>query len=289
MDELSQLLEALVQSPAAAAQRGFQVVRLAYDSPIPDYDKLELYRRPYSDIPSGHIAWRYEDQLALWSKLKTYASEFDFPENPVSDDRVYHRRNDYFCDVDGFTLYSLLRELNPKRVIEVGSGFSTKLMSAAMVRNARPGSSVTCIEPFRADVIKSLQVDAYVAPLQEVDLGLFDTLSYGDVLFIDSSHVVKPYGDVNLIFSHVLPRIPTGVWVHFHDIFLPFDYPESWMVKQRHVYSEQYMLSAFLAHNSEWEVKFAVNYFAHRYGVNAIQRELGLLHESGGSFWIRRR
>lgn len=289
MDDLTRLLEALVQTPEAASQRGFQIVRKSYESPIPDYEKIEQHRRPYANLPLDHIDWRHEDQLALWQKCKAYKGEFTFPEHAGADDRIYHRRNDFFCDVDGFVLYSLLRELNPQRVIEIGSGHSTKLISAAMQKNARPNASVICIEPYRAEVIKNLNVVTHVTPLQDLDLSLFDSLRYGDVLFVDSSHVVKPYGDVTLIFTHILPRLASGVWVHFHDIFLPFDYPESWMVQQRRAYCEQYFLSAFLAYNSAWEVKFAVNHFAHRVGVSTIQAEAGLLHESGGSFWIRRR
>lgn len=289
MDDLSRLLEALAQSPEAAFERGFAVVRRVYDSPIADWEKVGSYRKPYENLPVEHIDWRFDDQLALWQKLKAYTPEFDFPEHPTADDGIYHRRNDFFCDNDGFVLYSLLRQLNPRRVIEIGSGYSTKLIAAAMAKNGRPDARVTCIEPYRADVIRNLNVERHVTPLQEMDLSMFQELAYGDVLFVDSSHVVKPYGDVTLIFAHILPRLARGVWVHFHDIFLPHDYPASWMVQQRHSYTEQYMLSAFLAHNGAWEVQFAVNAFCHRVGISQVQREAGLLHESGGSFWIRRR
>lgn len=289
MDDLSQVLDALHQTPSAAETRGYQIVKKSYDSPVADYENIGRYRKAYQQIPVDHIEWRYEDQLALWQRMKAFVPEFTFPEQAVADERVYHRRNDFFCDIDGFSLYAILRELKPKQLIEIGSGFSTKLISSAMQKNGVAGSEITCIEPYRADVIRALNVTCHQTPLEEMDLAMFDRLRYGDVLFVDSSHVVKPYGDVMLIFTHVLPRLAPGVWVHFHDIFLPFDYPESWMVAQRKAYTEQYLLSAFMAHNSAWEVKFAVNYFVNRTGLAAVQRDAGLLHSDGGSFWIRRR
>jgi hypothetical protein len=289
MDELSELLAALAQTPSAVEDRGYQLIKTSYESPIADYKNIASHRKAYAHIPVDHIDWRYEDQLALWQRMKAFTPEFNFPEQATGDERVYHRRNDFFCDIDGFALYTILRDLKPKQLIEIGSGYSTKLISAAMEKNGAKGDQITCIEPYRAAVIRSLNVTCHQTPLEDLDLSMFDRLGYGDVLFVDSSHVVKPYGDVMLIFTHILPRLAPGVWVHFHDIFLPFDYPESWMVAQRRAYCEQYLLSAFMANNSAWEVKFAVNYFVNRMGVANVQREAGLLHQDGGSFWIRRR
>jgi len=144
--------------------------------------------------------------------------------------------------MDAVSLYGLVCEFRPKKIIEIGSGHSTRFARRAILDNSI-ATKITSIDPTPRADIKEL-CDLHIqAPLEDTDLHLFDDLEAGDFLFVDSSHRTFPNSDVTIVFMDLLPRIPAGVVVHFHDIFWPLDYPPDWADRY---YSEQYLLGAYL-------------------------------------------
>lgn len=121
-----------------------------------------------------------------------------------------------------------------------------------------------------------------------MDLSLFDTLGENDMLFIDSTHVAKINSDVCVVFFEILPRLKSGVLVHFHDIFYPFSYPDSWLLN-RNAWNESYMLRAFLEFNNAFEIVFFNTCLHHLYRAR-FEESLPLSRKNhGGSIWIRRK
>lgn len=153
-----------------------------------------------------------------------------------------HWRNIFFSALDAVALYGLLASRAPARYIEVGSGNSTKFARRA-VRDLGLRTKIVSLDPRPRAEVDALCDRVIRRPLEDVDTAVFDELAAGDILFLDSSHVVFQNSDVTVFFLEVLPRLKAGVIVHIHDIFLPFDYPRGWT--DRH-YSEQYLLAAYL-------------------------------------------
>jgi hypothetical protein len=178
----------------------------------------------------------------------------------------YDPNNGGYGTIDAAALYAMVRETRPKRIVEIGSGSST-LVTAAAIRANQAGDpsykpTFTCIEPFLSDYLKGgvPGVSEFIEkPLQDVPLDLFANLEDGDILFIDSTHVVSFGSDVLYEYLTILPALASGVLVHIHDIFLPNDYPENWLKEHRFFWNEQYLLEAFLAMNSSYTIELAVN------------------------------
>jgi hypothetical protein len=154
----------------------------------------------------------------------------------------------------------MLRYSRPRRLIEVGSGYSSQV---TLETNRRfLGNSIECvfIEPFPSDSLKAAAGSAIIQKrIQDVPLDTFSVLSEGDILFIDSTHVSKVGSDVNHIFFRILPMLRSGVRVHFHDVFYPFEYPEGWILEGK-TWNEDYLLRAFLQFNSDFEIELFPNY-----------------------------
>ena len=168
---------------------------------------------------------------------------------------------------DAEVWYAILRELRPQRVLEVGSGHSTLLAHAAIKKNrAETGSEVvhTLIEPFENPWLDSLNnVSVVREKAEDVSLDLFRGLNAGDILFIDSSHVIRPQGDVLRLYLEILPTLQAGVIVHVHDIFTPRNYLPAWLTESVLFWNEQYLLEALLSHSPRYEVLLALNYLKH--------------------------
>ncbi len=232
-------------------------------------------------------------QLALLERIHRFRDElagFDVTP-PVPDEAKlcrFYWRNTEFSHGDASVYYSLLRHLRPNRVIEVGGGFSTLLASHAAERNGN--TRVLCIEPYPRSFLERglplVTLDRRLA--QDVEMEVFDELCDGDILFIDSSHVVKTGSDVVHLFLRVLPLLKAGVWVHIHDVFLPFEFPRHW-IEQRLYWNEQYLLAALISNSAKWEIRIS-NYYLQRTQSTEIYRfaipEVGVA-AGGGSFWLR--
>ncbi len=149
----------------------------------------------------------------------------------------------WFPRLDAAIAYALVRERMPGRIVEVGSGHSTRFLARA-VRDGGLETQITAIDPEPRRALTGLPVEHLACPLQQAPAGLFGALEPGDMLFIDSSHIVMPGTDLDILFGQVLASLPAGVLVHVHDIFLPDDYPKDWIWRG---YNEQQTVAALLA------------------------------------------
>jgi predicted O-methyltransferase YrrM len=221
-------------------------------------------------------------QLALGAQIA------QFLDDPLPGPR-YTPDNAQYGAADGAVYRAMLNYLRPSRVVEVGSGFSTAILLDEIDRDL-PGTSVTCVEPFPERLFGLLRASdherltVYTKPVQDVPLDVYRQLSPGDVLFIDSTHVVKAGSDVNWLFLHVLPRLATGVAVHVHDVFWPFEYPRKWLAEHRD-WTEDYLLHAFLIGNTGWEIMLFSSWLWRCHPELVPARLAG---QDPGSIWLRR-
>ena len=267
-------------------------------SPVPDNRALarEPARSrvwPAVPRPTPGIDWRGDEQVAFLRDQLGTQEPIDLPSQPTGDPRDYHTANEMFSRLDAWLLQGMLRHFRPRRMIEVGSGWSS-LLTARVNREYLDGElHFTCIEPYPPEFLHD-GVDGIseliVAPVQEVSPERFAALQSGDVLFIDSSHTVKTGGDVPWLFEEVLPRLNSGVVVHVHDIGLPRDYPQEWVFAGR-AWNEQYLVRAFLTFNSEFRVLLGVSWLGvHRADVLSatLPDYPAGYRDSGASLWIQR-
>jgi hypothetical protein len=241
---------------------GILPVRRHYYEPQIDPDGLtpETLQR---DRPLPGIDLRRDAQRDLLRGLRFQGEAADIPfARPSGADGVYWWDNTYFGRMDGSVWYSMLRALRPRAVIEIGSGFSTLLARRALQTNAGDGGTVArhvCIEPYEhGGWLGQCGAEVVRERVERIDPSLFSILGPGDVLFIDSSHVLRPGGDVTFEILQVLPRLAPGVVVHVHDIFTPQDYPYDWLFRRNRLWNEQYMLEALLSMNPSYEVVLGV-------------------------------
>jgi predicted O-methyltransferase YrrM len=223
-------------------------------------------------------------QLALAQRLAPLLAE------PMPGPR-YSPGNRMFGPADAAVYRAMLAYLRPGRLIEVGSGYSTAVaLDEADANPGLGGLEITCIEPYPERLHQLLtgadhqRLAVLRRPVQEVDQASFQRLGSLDVLFIDSTHVVKPGSDVVWLFLHVLPRLAPGVVVHVHDVFWPFGYPGEWL-RQRRDWTESYLLHAFLIGNTSWEIVFFSSWLwqCHPELVPAP-----LAAEAPSSIWLRK-
>jgi Methyltransferase domain len=248
-----------------------------------DSERASLPRR----LPG--IELRIDAQLALLEGLR-YGDELaDLSRRGDRLAPTYH--NLAFGPGDAEVLYSLIRHLHPSSVLEVGSGHSTRFASAAIQRNAAEGfgGRHVCIEPYESEWLEELDIELIRTPVEDLDVAEFRGLQSGDILFIDSSHVLRPQGDVLFLIHEVLPHLPAGVFIHIHDVFTPRDYPLEWIAR-RWLWTEQYVVEALLADSSRYEVTLAVNHLFHEHR-DSLNRACPILERQPGkppsSFWIR--
>jgi predicted O-methyltransferase YrrM len=238
----------------------FDIVRHDYYSPLPDLASLppDIWARR-SELPSlgidlEHAACFIEQDLA------PYIEELDLPRERVEERGVFYLDNLNYERVDAELLYAMVRHAKPQRIIELGSGFSTLLIGQACERNRADGHQCTYVayDPDPRPAILGEHprgLDRLErAPATQVSLEDFGQLGPSDLLFVDTTHTVKLGSDVNYLILEVLPRLRPGVLVHFHDIFLPYEYPRVWFEESGYFWAEQYLLQAFLAFNREFRV-----------------------------------
>lgn len=260
---------------------GYHIRPIHYYEPIPDFREITVAQinrqRKHTAID---FAW--DDQLALLDELADYRNElletsFDFD-------------NSYFNGLDAAVYYSLIRHLEPQRIIEIGGGYSTRIADKALTQNRK--GKLICIEPYPEDrlVETELNVEIIRKRVEDIDVDFFSCLEANDVLFIDSSHTVKFGSDVCYEFLEILPRLNPGVWVHVHDIFFPHDYPAEWLLDRRLALNEQYLLEAFLSFNTAFSVRLANYWLCLEYLDHAARlwpKVVSTGHRPA-SFWMKR-
>ncbi len=235
---------------------------------------------------------RFDDEKHLQFLRETclpYKSSYaNFARSPNGNDQEFYLDNGYFRSIDAELLYSVIRRYRPKHIIEVGSGFSTRLMARA-IREEKGHTTITSIDPEPRVPMSAWVTEQILAGVENMNPDLIvDSLGEGDVLFIDSSHSVLVGGDVPFLFLEVLPRLKAGVLIHIHDIFLPFDYPEEWTLNGWY-WTEQYLVHAFLAFNHAFEILWPARYMwaYHESAVaNVIPAEASIIPPS--SLWLKK-
>lgn len=267
-------------------------------SPIVDTDALAQDRaRVWPGDPQilGIDFDEASHRHVLQDVLPRYLPAYDYPETLPDSDvlRAFYTRNSQFSWLDARALFALLREWRPRRIVEVGSGYSSLLMADVNRRFLAGSCEISCIEPYPRPFLSAGVpgiARLLVQRVQDVPLDEFARLEAGDVLFIDSSHVAKTGSDVNHLYFEVLPRLATGVRIHVHDIFLPHDYPPDWAVTDNRSWNEQYLLRALLMFNTAFRVVFGCSYAFHRF-PDDVRAALALPTGKafgGGSFWIEK-
>ena len=265
-----------------------------YYSPVPSKEDVLAYVKLRA-LPSGQIPGINLNSQSQYELLNEYANfypDLPFPEKRIPGHRYYYD-NGWFSYSDAIFLYSFLRRYQPKRIVEVGSGFSSAVMLDTIESCFPYRPDITFIEPYPERLLGLLK-DGDIArvklidrKIQQVPSEVLLALESGDLLFIDSSHVVKCGSDLLLLMFEILPRLQPGVVVHFHDVFYPFDYPTEWLMEGKY-WNENYFLRAFLSYNSEWSIKF-FNTYVHFMYSDLIKEKMPLCAKnSGGSIYIQR-
>lgn len=265
--------------------------------PIPDtrFLKEELWTKR-SKMPGVEI--NDEKQINLLREfVEKFKSEYDrFPRRPTGVPHQYYLDNRGFVSVDGEVLYCMIRYFKPRRIFEIGSGNSTRLSAQAILRNREEdGHDCTLIafDPYPDSLLRTGfpgLSECITTRIEDVPLSRFTELEPNDILFIDSSHVLRIGGDVYYEYLEILPSLNVGVLVHLHDIFLPMEYPKEWVLGKKWFWNEQYVLQAFLAFNRSFEVLWAASYM-HLQHPEKLERAFQSYDRSRvwpGSFWIKR-
>jgi hypothetical protein len=272
---------------------GFSIIPNHYYQPIPDLTSIKKEKKEISSQMVG-VDFKEKEQLSLLNKLAVYKKQFVQFKGLTSDVDVqqdYHFffKNAAFDGVDALLYYGLIKYLKPKRIIEVGSGWSTKIAATACRENKQ--TELISIEPYPQSILEEgfdglskLKKEK----IQDVSSKYFDRLKKGDVLFIDSSHTVKFGGDVNYLLFEILPRLNKGVYVHVHDIFFPFDYPQGWIFDEYRFWAEQYLLHAFLMFNDSFEVVYSNSYMGEKHPKEVKRVFSNSPFYKGGSIWLRK-
>jgi len=264
-------------------------------SPIPSSDDSRradaVWDSPLTrEIPG--IDLRADAQLELLGSLQAFFAEQPFRDQPQDGLRYYYNNPAYF-QTDGLFLYAMIRHLRPRRVIEIGSGFSSCVFLDTSDRFFAGEIDCTFIDPFPRNLLRRI-TDADAGRLknvpkkvQDVPLSTFAELATGDVLFIDSTHTCKPGSDVNYLLFYVLPCLAPGVVVHVHDVFYPFEYPRKWLLAHN-PWNEIYALRAFLQYNQAFRIELFSSYLGYFYPDNFYQNWPLSGRDGGGSIWLRK-
>jgi len=266
-----------------------------YYSPICEPREIrKWYRDPEAcdrevSLPGIELRRQHQiDRLLGWRKY----FPMQFPEYRTAPWRYYHGDdNGMYLLGDAICLYCLIRDLKPKRYVEIGSGFSSACVLDTIDRHSL---DLTCTfidpEPQRLQRLLNPGDDGHVKLLprqvQDVPLETFTELEPGDILLIDSSHVMKTSSDVALEIFSILPQLRPGVFIHFHDIFYPFEYPPEWAIERNYSWNEIYGLRAFLMYNSKFRIEFWNDYLVKTSTKTVADLAPDMIRHSGGSIWL---
>lgn len=305
---LSYLVSLMAETGAgtdACLEKGCLPMRVHFYSPVPDIPDLEARQIWDRRSDLAGIDFREDAQLALMKDLGArFGGECVWPDTPSEDPAQFFMGAGVpFSFGCAAALHSLIRAHRPRRVIELGSGSSSTVISAALALNGRDEpekkAEYTIVDPYPGPAVQNglpSQTRLIADKAELLDITMFDALEKNDLFFVDSGHVVKIGGDVNFAILEVLPRLKPGVIVHFHDIPLPYEYPKIYYTGNpsfRVFWTESYLLQAFLTHNDQYEVLLGMCYLMTAH-FEAFEKAFPHLNPSqrsniSGSFWIRRK
>ena len=287
-------LRAMAVSKAIFGQVGVFPIRDHYYEPM--FNKSHLHKSLNEDRELPGLDLNFQQQLET---LEAFHFQDELRQFPVerTDEIGFHYHNGQFESLDAEYLYSIIRLRKPRKIVEIGSGYSTLMALSAVRRNAQEDSAhsceMFCVEPYENRWLEGMGATVIRELVQKADGRLFTSLDRNDILFIDSSHMIRPQGDVVCEYLEILPRLKPGVLVHVHDIFTPKDYPDSWVRDSVVFFNEQYLLEAFLSFNKEYTVLGALHYLAHHHRRELIEHCPPVVtdlspREMPRSFWLMR-
>ncbi len=253
--------------------------------------EVEIWKKREVVGISG-IDLKTEDQKKLIFQFTKFYAEMPFKSEKQLNIR-FQFKNGYYSYTDGIILYSIIRHFKPKRIIEIGSGYSSMVMLDTNELFFNNQIDLTFIEPYPERLYSLMKEDdknqstVIESDVQLIPLAVFEKLEAGDILFVDSTHVSKTGSDVNYILFEILPVLKKGVLIHFHDVFYPFEYPKEW-VFQGINWNEDYILKAFLMYNEKFQIKLFSEYL-HKHHKEVFE-EMPLCYNcAGGNLWIEKR
>lgn len=266
-----------------------------YYSPIVNPSTIAEYvEKQYLQEPSDIYGIHFDEDamVRFWEEHSEFIKCTPFNEHDDGKNRYYYD-NDQFPYSDATMLRAMIAHYRPKNIIEIGSGFSSACMLDAAEHIGLDDFALTCIDP-DADRLRSrlreedrCRVDIIEGLIQDMPVSIFSKLNENDILFIDSTHVLKTASDVHYELFSILPSLNKGVLVHFHDIQYPFEYPREWLFENNRSWNEIYALRAFLMYNSAFEVVFWNGLFAHQQRELVHKTSPLFLKNPGGSIWLR--
>ena len=264
-----------------------------YYEPLFDDRKLRYSLNKDRHLPG--IKWNDSEQLELLDKFNYQDELMVIPEEEQPAERSFFYNNPSLGPGDAEYLYCMVRNFKPNKIIEIGSGYSSLMIQLAIKKNMQtdPGYACeqVCIEPYEMPWLEKMGMKVVRKLVEEVDMNIFASLHENDILFIDSSHIIRPQGDVVFEVLEILPSLNPGVVIHVHDIFSPKDYTHKHIVEDVLFWNEQYLLEAFLSCNDQFSIIGALNYLKSHY-PDQINSKLPLLkkyiHHVPGSFWIKK-
>ena len=237
------------------------------------------------------INFRELEQLDLLKSF-TFQDDFkDFLDNEANSkkSRSFSITNDSYGPGDAEILFNFVRQKKPPKIIEIGGGKSSQIIEAALKMNMKDGfrTDYICIEPFNTWLKESEFIKIIRSKLEETSIDWTNELSDGDFLFIDSSHIIRPQGDVLYEYLEIIPSLCSGVFVHVHDIFSPRDYPESWLKNDVRFWNEQYLLESILSNSHRYKIIASLNYLKNNYykDFKEVAPYLEKKHEPGSFYF----
>ncbi len=274
----------------ALMQIGVFPITNHYYEPLFDTSKLVRPLNQDRDLPG--IDWNVSEQLNILDRFCFNEELKDVPRSKV-DEGHFYINNGAFESGDAEYLYNIIRLKKPKRIFEIGSGNSTLMARKAIKKNQDEMPNYQCkhicVEPYEMPWLEKIGMTVIREKVEDVGKAVFADLEKGDILFIDSSHIIRPQGDVLFEYLELLPSLNKGVIVHIHDIFSPKDYPKQWVIDDVKFWNEQYLLEAFLTCNRDWKVIGALNYLHHNH-FERLKEKCPFLTKDRepGSFYIEK-
>ena len=229
----------------------------------PQFNFSQLKRSLYKNRSFPGIDFNLKKQLKNLSNLIYKNELIELNLEKKSPNYNFNIKNNFFEYGDAEIYYQLIRYLKPKNILEIGSGHSTLIALEAIKMNKsvdKIETKITCVEPYENKWLDHLNIKILRKKIENLDESYYLALEKDDILFIDSSHIIRPQGDVLKIFFEIVPKLKKGTIVHVHDIFTPKDYPETWLIEQNKFWNEQYLVEAIMMNKDKYEIYLMLNY-----------------------------
>jgi len=266
---------------------------------------IEIFAKYYKELPYHLDKNIYDIMIDMKNRYYSLNSDDEQKRNIISSYQEilankekmnlrYFYENTSFGLADAIALFCMIRHVKPRKIIEIGSGYSSCLMLDVNELFFNNSIQCTFVDPYPESILSLIhnedkqKIQIVQDRVQDLDIDIFSSLERNDILFIDSTHVSKVGSDVNHIIFNILPSLQREVFIHFHDIFYPFEYPKEWIYEGRS-WNECYILRAFLQYNLSFKIIFYSSFMKCFY-ENLLKTNMPLFTtDSGGSFWIQKK